>query len=385
MNNIESLKEKFNIAYPEYEPLMKEVDILTSMFVYPAGNTGKEIVINHYMIDAFSEQEQMFFLARELMHIEFDHVNRGKGKNITIWNKAADAVVTAMLKKDGFVPPESILPVVDSDTCDTEELYNKLISIEIKKKEKVEVDEDEPSEDDTSAKKKPDDKQDEGQSQVVEYEFRQMSDVIRKETLDKIEIVRSGKGTTGQAKAIHDIGVAQKLHGLADMLEASVNVDYDWFPGDSIKNGMLRYEMRGYPIPQAEILIDTSMSVDEALLKAFIRYCKALLKDAIIKVGCFDTRFYGFTEVRTENDIDKIHFQGFGGTDFTVAVNAFTGDAENKIIFTDGYAEIPEQRCDVIWVVYGSHELKPKGGRVLYITDIIKNTTGGNLNEFFAT
>ena len=55
-----------------------------------------------------------------------------------------------------------------------------------------------------------------------------------------------------------------------------------------------------------------------------------------------------------------------GGTNFTVAINAFTGDAENQIVFTDGYAEMPEQRCDAIWVVYGNMPIHPLGGRVIY-------------------
>ena len=50
-----------------------------------------------------------------------------------------------------------------------------------------------------------------------------------------------------------------------------------------------------------------------------------------------------------------------------MAVNAFTGDAENQIIFTDGYAEMPEQHCDAVWVVYGNMTIHPKGGRVIYV------------------
>ena len=94
---------------------------------------------------------------------------------------------------------------------------------------------------------------------------------------------------------------------------------------------------------------------------------KALFQeDAVIRVGCFDTRFYGFHEIHNEHDIDSLDLRGAGGTNFTVAVNAFTGDAENQIIFTDGYAEMPEQSCDAVWVVYGDSPIHPKGGRVLY-------------------
>ena len=52
-----------------------------------------------------------------------------------------------------------------------------------------------------------------------------------------------------------------------------------------------------------------------------------------------------------------------------MAVNAFTGDAENQIIFTDGYAEMPDRRCDAIWIVYGAPSIHPSGGRVIYLNE----------------
>ena len=147
-----------------------------------------------------------------------------------------------------------------------------------------------------------------------------------------------------------------------------MQLDFDWFPGDVIRDGMLRYSFRAYPVAHAEILLDTSASVDEDLLRAFVRGVKALLReDAVVRVGCFDTQFYGFQDIHTEEDIQKLELRGFGGTNFTVAVNAFTGDAENQIIFTDGYAELPDQICDAVWVVCGNASIQPKGGRVLYM------------------
>ncbi|MBQ9733567.1 MAG: hypothetical protein IJV74_04960, partial [Clostridia bacterium] len=139
------------------------------------------------------------------------------------------------------------------------------------------------------------------------------------------------------------------------------------FPGSTIRDGMLRYDFRAYPVAHAEILLDTSASVDAELLRYFVRGVKALLQeDAVIRVGCFDTMFYGFQDISTEEDIEKLELHGAGGTDFTVAINAFTGDAENQIIFTDGYAEMPEQNCNAIWVVYGTMQIHPIGGRVIY-------------------
>ena len=147
-----------------------------------------------------------------------------------------------------------------------------------------------------------------------------------------------------------------------------MQIDFDWFPGSTIRDGMLRYDFRAYPVAHAEILLDTSASVDAELLRYFVRGVKGLLRqDAVVRVGCFDTRFYGFQDITTEDDIDRLDLRGAGGTDFNVAVAAFTGDAENQIIFTDGYAEMPEKACSAVWVVYGNTTIHPKGGRVIYV------------------
>ena len=42
-----------------------------------------------------------------------------------------------------------------------------------------------------------------------------------------------------------------------------------------------------------------SSSVDDNLLRNFLRECKNILKFSRLRAGCFDTLFYGFQEIRT--------------------------------------------------------------------------------------
>lgn len=121
------------------------------------------------------------------------------------------------------------------------------------------------------------------------------------------------------------------------------------------------------PYSENEILLDTSGSVSVELLKNFLRECKNIIKTSRVKVGCFDTKFYGFTEIRSLKDIDNLEYQGRGGTDFEVAQNAFSRRVENKIIFTDGYATMPKEKMNIILVVYGGDKIKPNGGKVIYV------------------
>ena len=59
-------------------------------------------------------------------------------------------------------------------------------------------------------------------------------------------------------------------------------------------------------------------------------------------------------------DMDKIISQ-------EIMVMKMKEKIENKIIFTDGYADMPSKRVNAIWVVFGNAKIKPPGGKVIYI------------------
>ncbi len=136
-----------------------------------------------------------------------------------------------------------------------------------------------------------------------------------------------------------------------------------------MRNGYFRHKLEQLPMPEAEILLDTSGSVSEVLLKNFLRECKNILDNSKVKVGCFNTEFHGFAELKKPEDIDNMSFPIGGGTDFNAAVGAFSRKAPNKIIFTDGEADMPRETVrDVIWVVFCDEKINPKGGKVINIT-----------------
>ena len=70
---------------------------------------------------------------------------------------------------------------------------------------------------------------------------------------------------------------------------------------------------------------------------------------------------------KVTEDIDNMKYEGGGGTDFDVAVSAFSKRVDNKIIFTDGYADMPREKVKAIWVVFGNTKINPNGGKVIYI------------------
>ena len=180
----------------------------------------------------------------------------------------------------------------------------------------------------------------------------------------------AGDGIHREGKKLSDIGIATPLIDWRKLLRQAIRYDEEYTRKNArMRNGYFRHRIEQIPMPEAEILLDTSGSVSEVLLKNFLRECKNILDNSKVKVGCFNTEFHGFTELKRPEDIDNMSFPIGGGTDFNAAVGAFSRKAPNKIIFTDGEADMPRETVrNVIWVVFGDEKINPKGGKVINIT-----------------
>ncbi|MBQ1329091.1 MAG: hypothetical protein IIY50_01580, partial [Mogibacterium sp.] len=290
--------------YPEWRDLMAAVEFKNTPAADPTGYSGRTVYYNSRSLRQFPRDAQTYLIAQQLMHIQLAHQQRGEGKEPRIWDLACAAVVNEMLLADGFEPPVNIFRRKDAKSLSAEEVYDILY-------EKAERDDFRISEEE-----KPDKQSD---TQYVA--------ILKKGEKNN----QAGDLQGAQNRDIEDPGLAKAVAGLADLLEPSMQLDYDWFPADRIRDGILIEQFRPYPVPHAEILLDTSASIDEDLLRAFVRGVREILQeDAVVKVGCFDTEFYGFQEIHSEKDISKLEIKGSGGTNFETAVRAFTGDAETK-------------------------------------------------------
>lgn len=197
----------------------------------------------------------------------------------------------------------------------------------------------------------------------------------RKKQLDELkeeiskQASQAGTSTNRDIRTVNDIGTAKPIVDWRYVLREAIKYDVDWsYKNATVEDGIVVANLEEQPMPETEIVLDTSGSINEVLLKNFLRECKNILQHSRLKVGCFDTEFYGFQEIRTEEDIEDMEFIGGGGTDFDVAVGAFSRRVENKIIFTDGEASMPDMPLDAIWIVFGDERINPKGGKVINIT-----------------
>lgn len=258
---------------------------------------------------------------------------------------------------------------------DEKSFFDKLFNRNKNKKKNNEDKKEEQSESKTSeSEKKKNDEIKKLSEQGEKKTFEENKKERKKQLQDmKDSLIRdshgAGNDTSSIYRQVQDIGVSKPLIDWRLLLKEAVKYEVDWsYQNATIEDGVVTAHLEEIPQPETEIVLDTSGSIDETLLRNFLRECKNILYTSKVKVGCFDTKFYGFNEIRNENDIDTVKLQGGGGTNFDVAVNAFSRRIENKIIFTDGEASMPKMTIDAIWVVFGDKKINPPGGKVIYIS-----------------
>ena len=388
-SDIEVLKRKMLVKYPFFGSVVTNVDYKESKDIIAAATDGKTIYYNPNFLDELSISEQTFIFAHEVCHIAFNHILRSENKDHDLWNIATDAVINQFLKRDGLTMVQGSVNIKEAINYDVETLYEKLLqnkqSLEsdkskqdvghdshelweqaVKKYKEENVKE---KKDKTGLEKKQEELEKVGEKDAFKKNLEEKKKQLEglKEEILK-QSLQTGTLANGDVRSISDIGTSKPIIDWRYALREAIKYDVDWsYKNAIIEDGIIKANLEEQLIPEAEIVLDTSDSINNKLLRGFLRECKNILKQSKLKVGCFDTKFYGFHEIRTLKDIDNMILEGGGGTNFEVAVNAFTRRVENKIIFTDGYASMPNTSIDVIWIVFGNKKINPKSGKVIYI------------------
>ncbi len=404
--NINSIKRKLLIKYGFFGNILANTTFEETKTVDTAATDGKNIYYNSEFTNSLTEKEQLFLFAHELCHIALNHIYRSEGKDHETWNTATDAVINSYLtQKDGLPLIEGGVDIKDAYMYDAEQLYEKLLKEKqdnenenkkskdnnnsnedkqvghdshtmwedaVKKKHKQE----ENKENHSTPKEQKIEQDIEKMGKIGEKKIFEENEKLRDEQLEKLrkslaqQSTSYGNSSLADQRNISDIGNAIPLINWTRLLKSAIKIDEDWsYLNPELESGIIMPTIDPIEKNETEIVLDTSGSIDDDLLRNFLRECKNILKESKVKVGCFDTKFYGFSEVKSSKDIENLKFQGGGGTDFDAAVNAFSKNANNKIIFTDGWASMPQKKVDAIWIVFGGRKINPLGGRVIYISD----------------
>ena len=432
MFDIDIIIAKLLTRFDSFGKIIASVKIVEDYNIETANTDGKTIRYNPNFMGNITPDEGVFVLAHEVLHIDLDQIRRSIGKDPRIWNIASDAINNAYLAKAGLPILDGAIDIPEAIDFDCEELYDLIKSIQEEMEEEQSNNGKSNSEGNNSNSSdsegnntKESDNEGDNHEKNLEEKIRDLLSSIPEEStsygVDSHDGWKEAARESGQTetpikkisekeyfaeldeenreseeqyvKQLFNQAMSDNVNGYGngslgfvreveknygyghlipwqDLLKEALQVEERYsrrFP--RVRYGAFKYRMREEPINEAEILLDTSASISDELLKNFLLECKSLIRDSSkVKVGCFDVDFYGFTEIKSVKEIDSLEFKGGGGTDFNAAVNAFTSEATHKIIFTDGRAPMPDKRVDAIWVVIGDKKINPPGGRVIYIS-----------------
>lgn len=390
MFDIQDIRKKVLIKYPPFGSFLANLPFIEDYTCLykgkpTAATDGNAIHFHPDFINSLNEKQQIAIFAHEISHVVLKHLERRTGKDPELWNIACDASINGNLKKDGLELVEGMIERDDALLFSEEELY-EIIKDEEKNNNNKKRPQPHVSHDSWDNNQNNSSKTDSSKT-IDANSFFEKARQDRIENLKKLKenLVKQALETNPNKdyknNSINNIDGATRLVDWRRLLENNCRIDKDWtYQNATIEYGVLTPHMEDLPRPTIEILLDTSGSINTQLLRNFLKECLGILTYSKIKVGCFDDDFYGFQEVRNKNDIENFSLKGGGGTNFDIAVKAFSKDADNKIIFTDGLADMPNVSAKIIWVVFGKDKINPLGGKVIYINenqyeDLNKNTS----------
>lgn len=137
---IYDVKRKMLAKYPRFgsEIAVANIEFKENLPYHTAATDGKNVYVDPNYFESLSENERIFIIAHEIMHIKFMHMFRlkdkdGKKRDPDLWNIATDAIIDANLERDGFTIKEGYVNMPEALNYSAEEFYQKLLEEKEKK------------------------------------------------------------------------------------------------------------------------------------------------------------------------------------------------------------------------------------------------------------
>jgi len=420
-------KRKMLAKYPRFggEIAASTISFRDDLPCPTAATDGKNIFIDPDYFESLKENDRLFLIAHEVMHIKFMHMYRlidknGNKRDLELWNIATDAIINANLERDGLNISDGYINMPEALNYTAEEFYDILLkkreqqnqekskkqnkdaeekgeqgqdgeemqqgddhslweeAFESRKQQRAKGKKSEKEEDSEKEKQNDSNKQ-----QQVEFDEKSEFEKNRQEKIEKFKVRRKQTEKNIRSSGVKpiklgDIGESKENINWKQLLKRELEKDEPiWSQRRSIAENNYAYRLEENDMDdeaETEIMLDVSGSVELDLIKAFLRQIKPILRHSKVKVGCFSDEFFGMMEIKSEKDIENFILPpgAGGGTDLELAVKSFsTEKGLNKIVFTDGYGQVEDKKLrreNIIWLVYGNEEFTPCCGKVINIT-----------------
>lgn len=368
---IYDVKRKMLAKYPRFgsEIAVANIEFKDNLKYHTAATDRKNIYVDPNYFASLSENDRLFTIAHEIMHIKFMHMYRLKDKSGVkrdpeLWNIATDAIINANLERDGFTIKEGYVNMPEALDYSAEEFYQKLLQEKEKKEQEQKNNQNQNQEQgqeqnnensDQTENKNQDEgnsqgddhslweeafkeqqnsqkkgqrqdensqKQEQGQEQEqtgeehtdIDFDEKGEFEDNRKEKREKFKSRRekTGKDIRSTDKGTIELGNIGKSKEEIDwklLLRREVEkTETIWSQRSSIAENNYAYRLEENDIEdeaETEVMIDVSGSVKLELVKSFLRQLKPLLEQSKLRVGCFNEQFWGLVDIKNVKDIDN--------------------------------------------------------------------------------
>ena len=330
---------------------------------------GNVLRYNDAFLERLSDDELLFVLANGAMHTLLHHQERGVGKTAWLWQKASDYVINAMLVKNGFALPqyapyeERFADLYAEEVYDLlrSELQDEGFSAE-QQTEQIRHDESVHNEKVRAHKEQA---LDSNAHEMRPSELQELSEEIEASLKEQLEQLfhkydRQGELPEGLERLVPEL-FASKVDWrtvLAAYFDRYAKHTHRFLPPST------KMLYRGIYLPSltserlhVAIAIDTSGSIDEALLGRFLGEVEAIMAtipDYEIEMLCFDTRIRSH-DTFLPGDRLTYRLKGGGGTDFRVVfeyIERYLPETKLLLFFTDLAGTFPVQSplYETLWV-----------------------------------
>lgn len=386
--NIDKLITQFILSQPFLSVFAMRVLFNENNNIPTAATDGTTIEYNEKFMNALSNDERLFVMAHEFVHIFMMHHLRRQNRNIELWNMACDYEVNGMLYKAGFHVIDNALINYSNLDMVAEEIYEKLVKQNKNNNEFTNGKSQSNKDIDGNNIKdwnigQVNDATKDGKG-LSKSEIKKEKDKIKKliEQATVIEEKKMGKGNGAFARSIEWL-IKETLNYRAIMQRFFEEVERslaNW------KRPNKKYIRQGLYLPRrgkktlgdGVIAVDTSGSISVEELRKQISEIMGILSffDINITVIYCDYKINGIDIINSNTDLSKLNPIGGGGTSF---IPPFEWIKENNIdpswfiYYTDGECNrFPDEPSyPVLWMLsYNNHSFKPPFGETIYISQV---------------
>jgi len=366
-------KSQLTVKHPYFGMLASRLKHEPSETIRAYASNGKRFLYNPEFLERRTNEEIMFILTNCVMHHILSHQQRRLGRVGSLWQLATDYAINNLLHKNGLHIPQGANFNEEFKDMYAEEIY------ELLKEEHFKGVDDAFETSEETSKENSEEKDEKAFANTENIE-----DELDPETESQWHYAASVAQEVAQKKS----AIPSDMHRLAKKVIAN---DVDWkFELYNAVNRHMRnnyafmppnkkHMYRGFALPSLTsdtlslcVAIDTSGSIDDALLGAFMEEFKSIMQNfpsVKIELIIADAKVHAHYTFQGGEKLDFV-LKGGGGTDYRPTFDYIEANLPMNtmlLYFTDGDGWFPKYppNYEVLWAL--SRPAKIPFGRPLVI------------------